>query len=225
MVAYQPALGKTDKTGFPAAKALEQQWEHFSGLGSLGICNARPPRGATSGWSTHAECRAVDCACDVRDPTQLDMGDHYAAWLIANAETLRCQRIIWNRRSWTSGFGWKSYSGVSPHTDHLHVELNRGAPVSPLYKTNPFHVPDMKEVDELTPELKAELDSMRAGLDARLDEIRDIARAAQNAAQNAHVELAELAEEVERVKESVRLENPTHTTINTVRAIAEKLDV
>ncbi len=43
------------------------------------------------------------------------------------------QYLIWNRRSWAPGRGWRTYTGVSPHTDHIHVELNRSAPVSTLY--------------------------------------------------------------------------------------------
>ena len=31
--------------------------------------------------------------------------------------------IIWNRRIWTPWYGWRSYTGSSPHTDHVHFSF------------------------------------------------------------------------------------------------------
>lgn len=35
------------------------------------------------------------------------------------------QEVIFNRRIWTSEGGERVYSGVNPHTDHVHIGLNR----------------------------------------------------------------------------------------------------
>lgn len=35
------------------------------------------------------------------------------------------QVVIYNRKIWTPGGGWKNYSGGHPHDDHVHVDLGR----------------------------------------------------------------------------------------------------
>jgi hypothetical protein len=38
------------------------------------------------------------------------------------------QELIWNRRIWTATYhaqGWRTYTGPDPHTDHIHIGLNR----------------------------------------------------------------------------------------------------
>lgn len=49
-------------------------------------------------------------------------GDMVAAYAIANASRLSVTYIIWNRRIWEGG-NWASYSGPSPHTDHVHISF------------------------------------------------------------------------------------------------------
>lgn len=113
------------------ARACLANWQRTTGHGSDGIYNCRPIRGKSSGFSVHAEGRAVDLHCVAGNPADLAIGDRYAAWLIANSDTLLVQRIIWNRHSWTSGGKWEPYDGVDPHTSHLHVEINRAGAANP----------------------------------------------------------------------------------------------
>lgn len=135
----------------PGALALVDHWKRTTGLGSLGIFNCRPIRGGTS-FSIHAEGRAADLAANANDPRQVSQGDAYAQWLTENSEALQVQQIIWNRRLWRSGQGWRAYDGsAGPHLDHLHVELNRDGAnwVHPLLTGAP---PPPQEDDDLTPE-------------------------------------------------------------------------
>jgi hypothetical protein len=49
-------------------------------------------------------------------------GNMVAAWALANAGRLSITQVIWNRRINTlDSRGWRSYSGPSPHTDHVHL--------------------------------------------------------------------------------------------------------
>ncbi|MCM0675741.1 hypothetical protein NCC78_13730 [Micromonospora phytophila] len=50
-------------------------------------------------------------------------GNNLAAFLLRNADRLGIYYIIWNRQIWFPATGWKSYSGPSNHTDHVHVSL------------------------------------------------------------------------------------------------------
>jgi hypothetical protein len=109
----------------PGAVAVRDHWRKATGLKDKGIYNCRPPRGSQSGWSLHAEGRAVDLAADALFRAECDTADRYCRFLIDISERIGCQYIIWNWRSWRSGRGWQPYSGASAHTDHIHVELNR----------------------------------------------------------------------------------------------------
>jgi hypothetical protein len=85
---------------------------------SLGVYNPRYIRGSTTQWSSHAGGRAWDCGTTPDEP----WGNEIADWLIGNAGELGIQYFIWNRLSWRQERGWAPYTGVSPHTDHLHIE-------------------------------------------------------------------------------------------------------
>ncbi|MGC4804682.1 coiled-coil domain-containing protein [Micromonospora sp. DT233] len=50
-------------------------------------------------------------------------GNNLAAFLIRNADRLGIYYVIWNRQIWFPATGWKSYSGPSDHTDHVHMSL------------------------------------------------------------------------------------------------------
>ena len=123
---YEPAGygGEKVPSGGPTvgARAMISHWQRTTGLGSLGIYNPRPVRGGSS-WSTHAVGRGGDLQCNANSPDQRAKGEAYARWLIANWEPLGVQYFIWDRRSWRPDRGWRTYSGVSSHRDHLHVEL------------------------------------------------------------------------------------------------------
>lgn len=97
--------------------------ELFPGIGDLGIYNCRPTRGGGS-LSTHGEGRGWDAKCNATTKSGLALGNRLAAWLVLHAQELGIQRVIWNRRQWDSKTRtWRKYSGQSPHTNHLHIEL------------------------------------------------------------------------------------------------------
>ncbi|MEV5766441.1 hypothetical protein AB0L34_17980 [Micromonospora sp. NPDC052213] len=50
-------------------------------------------------------------------------GNNLTAFLVRNADRLGIYYVIWNRQIWFPATGWKSYSGPSNHTDHVHVSL------------------------------------------------------------------------------------------------------
>jgi hypothetical protein len=138
---YEPAGygGETVPSGgcTKGAHAENLAWQRFSGLQDDGCYNPRPVRGTGPGtgkplvWSLHAVGRAVDNRCDSTVPAQKAIGDRWADWLIARWQPLGVQYIIWCRRSWRPDRGWRPYSGVDPHTHHLHVELSRAGAVNP----------------------------------------------------------------------------------------------
>src|SRR5688500_3159680 len=56
-------------------------------------------------------------------------GQAMAEFAAAHASELKILYVIWYRRSWSPEDGqipweqWDSYSGDSPHTDHVHVSV------------------------------------------------------------------------------------------------------
>jgi hypothetical protein len=58
-------------------------------------------------------------------------GQALADYAKANAAAFGITEVIWNRKIWTarrSKEGWRSYSGPSPHTDHVHLSFGNSAP-------------------------------------------------------------------------------------------------
>lgn len=73
--------------------------------------------------SEHCECGAIDFFT-----TDFKKGRTLFDWCVAHAEELGIQSVIFYRR--VVGFGdarERQYTGPSPHTDHVHVGLNRSA--------------------------------------------------------------------------------------------------
>lgn len=73
----------------------------------------------------HEDGRAGDAMT-----TDNAIGTNLASWLVQNAELLGVQFVAWRRARWAS---WRkrrgessfaAYTGTSPHTDHVHFELN-----------------------------------------------------------------------------------------------------
>ncbi|MEV0717976.1 hypothetical protein [Asanoa sp. NPDC050611] len=50
-------------------------------------------------------------------------GNNLAAFLVRNADALGILYVIWYKRIWFPATGWKSYSGESDHTDHVHMSM------------------------------------------------------------------------------------------------------
>jgi hypothetical protein len=63
--------------------------------------------------------------------SNVSVGNALSAFVQANAKRLGVTYVIWNRKIWMAGdaaSAWKSYSGPSPHTDHVHVSFQGTAP-------------------------------------------------------------------------------------------------
>jgi subtilisin family serine protease len=126
-------------SGGPAAGtlALRRILREQFGQRHAEIYNCRPVRGGTS-LSLHGEGRAVDLYVNAAQEDELALGNRIVQWLVAgdaagnshaNARRLGVQEIIWNHQIWTAGRrrgeGMRPYSGVDPHTTHLHIGQNR----------------------------------------------------------------------------------------------------
>lgn len=166
-VRYDPSTGPS---GGPTrgAIALRDHWREVTGLGDLGIYNPRRVRGSSTTWSIHASGRAVDFAANANKADQKAKADDYCAFLIRHAVSFQLQMLIWDRRSWRSGRGWRNYQGVSPHTDHIHAELNiDGGQNLTLAKLRTQWARDHStQEDDMTPELKDYLDRIELRLEA-----------------------------------------------------------
>jgi hypothetical protein len=121
----------------PGARALRDAIlarPEYDAAYSLGIYLCRDSSGGGGSLSLHAEGRAWDCGFPGECHPQ---GHALAAFLIAHADYLGVQRVIFCRREW-GGLDargrfedfWEPYSGLSAHTDHLHIELNWEAALS-----------------------------------------------------------------------------------------------
>ncbi len=97
---------------------------------SIGGYNCRPIVGSPGTTSVHATGRALDIMLPVgfNAEAQNRLGDPIGNFLIANAEDIGIQFIIWDRTSWgaarEAGKKERYYSGQHPHNDHLHIELS-----------------------------------------------------------------------------------------------------
>ena len=75
--------------------------------------------------SLHGAGRALDLFPGGDAETAKARGDKMADWLVAHAEQLHIQLIIWDRSQWRAdGSSDVPYHGPATHTDHLHVEVS-----------------------------------------------------------------------------------------------------
>ena len=123
--AYQPAGRCTGYT--PPGSTAFMAWavgDFRQGARNLGIYNCRDIRGKSTN-SLHGEGRAVDVGFSgVANPA----GTRLLNLLLPKVGELGIQMIIWNRRIYSARYPrGASYNGVSPHTDHLHIELTWNA--------------------------------------------------------------------------------------------------
>ena len=130
---WEPATHCTGSAA-PGALAL-MRWfvenYHTKGGYNLGIYNCRSVRGART-TSMHGEGRACDLGFPVGDPD----GDALLKLLLKNAGKLGIQCIIYERRIYSRKHpNGDHYTGLVPHTDHLHVELTREAAAHLTYAT------------------------------------------------------------------------------------------
>lgn len=152
---YEKATRCTDGPT-PGAKAL-MAWflGVYGGRGgkNLGVFVCRSVRGGTT-TSLHGEGRACD----------FGINPHGAAWGTALADQLRLhsaeigvQCVIWNRRIWSGSYpdaGWRRYSGVNAHVDHIHLELTRAAAaaLTSARVAQILTATSTSEEDDMTPE-------------------------------------------------------------------------
>ncbi|MBB5868916.1 hypothetical protein F4553_002295 [Allocatelliglobosispora scoriae] len=87
-----------------------------------------------SGSGEHPKGRACDWAAatngfENKDATGADRlyGDKLASFYIKNASRLGVMYVIWYRRIWMPGLGWRAYSGkggpAGTHTNHVHLSM------------------------------------------------------------------------------------------------------
>lgn len=110
----------------PGAIKLKDYFiRRYGGRGE--IYNPRTVAGSST-LSLHAEGRAVDLY--VSGTTGRRAFEHAVYIACANG----IQEVIFNRRIWTKAKGEYAYTGVNPHTDHVHIGLNKcGAQKFNLY--------------------------------------------------------------------------------------------
>jgi hypothetical protein len=117
-------LGGMTEGADALGKYIEERWSPPVTRAATQNYACRPIRGGSS-TTVHAEGRAVDAMIPGETEEGLRVGNEIRNFLIHNAEILGIQRVIWNRGIWQANIdGWNDYYGLSPHTDHLHIELN-----------------------------------------------------------------------------------------------------
>lgn len=119
---FEPA-NRCSGAARPGAKALAAVLlEKFPRGRNGGIYNCRRVRGRPS-TSIHSDGRAIDIMVPNRD-----YGAAIVRALLPHVGRLGIQTIINNRTIWSAKSPrGRRYRGVSPHYDHVHIELNRAA--------------------------------------------------------------------------------------------------
>jgi hypothetical protein len=118
---WEPASYRCSGRVQPGAQAL-MNWALYDfgqGARNLGIYNCRGTGGGNR--SIHGDGRAIDVGFSgVGNPA----GTRLLNRLLPHVGALGIQMIIWNRRLYSARYPRGTrYTGVSPHTDHLHIEL------------------------------------------------------------------------------------------------------
>lgn len=119
---FEPAY-RCSGAARPGAKALAAVLlERFPRARNGGIYNCRRVRGRPS-TSIHSDGRAIDIMVPNRD-----YGAAVVRALMPYVGRLGIQTIINNRTIWSAKSPkGRRYTGVSPHYDHVHIELNGAA--------------------------------------------------------------------------------------------------
>jgi hypothetical protein len=109
---------------------------NFPQITSIGGYSCREIVGIPGEMSVHGTGRALDVffpldsAVSGEGNADNDLGDPVANWLVANAEFIGIQRVIWDRLMWQAdvpeGYSREvpyTWAGSHPHNDHIHLEL------------------------------------------------------------------------------------------------------
>lgn len=148
-----PPINYTKPTGPPVGRCmmgainLRQSMEFFDGkvLAFNGCYVPRPPRHGT-GWSTHAEGRALDFnapipGTDRPNPNPIpndgptDICIKKWMWVFVatsqQSNNLGVQRFVYKQTEWIAGRGTRTLSLLSSlyrdHRNHIHIELTKWA--------------------------------------------------------------------------------------------------
>ncbi len=120
-----------DPTAKPGVVAFAQLLNTHYGTRYYGI-----GRACASDVSEHYEGRALDWMISAYKPDEKALAESIVGWLVkpdgqgragAMARRFGINYIIWNRHMWRSYAperGWAVYTGVSPHTDHIHFTFH-----------------------------------------------------------------------------------------------------
>ncbi|WP_306213940.1 FG-GAP repeat domain-containing protein [Actinoplanes sp. RD1] len=126
---YQTTCDPDEKPGPVSLRALLNSTYGLNRTGNISrACGS-------GGKSEHKEGRALDYMLDVNDSAQKKIANSVVDWMLdtdsyghkhAVARRMGIMYIIWNRKIWSASRaseGWRSYSGSSPHTDHIHFSF------------------------------------------------------------------------------------------------------
>lgn len=120
---YEPVMGCASSAGVGVLAFRDWVMDNWGGGGPVIDIMRECGLGAPS---KHHEGRAWDwMLAALSDPSAPEYlidtllspeGIEPEAW----ARRLGLRTIIYNHKIWVAGKGWNSYSGASPHTDHVH---------------------------------------------------------------------------------------------------------
>ncbi|MEO8701543.1 MAG: SH3 domain-containing protein [Kofleriaceae bacterium] len=100
----------------------------FTGVSGYGGYACRRNTANSAQLSVHGTGRAIDIMIPMKNgDADNAQGDKIANFLVANAEAIGIQFIIWDRNDWGASRSLpkqRAYGGPIPHKDHLHVELS-----------------------------------------------------------------------------------------------------
>jgi len=96
----------------------------FPWVRSIGALHCTRLSATSDQMSLHGAGRALDVMVPVLGGPE---GESLANWLVENAKELGVQLVIWNRSNWQANLPPRArfgpYTGRSPHTNHVHVEV------------------------------------------------------------------------------------------------------
>ena len=132
--AYQPYVGQAvcDPVAKPGVRAFSSLvLDAYPGTTSLGIVRDCGVGAA----SEHKEGRAWDWGVSAYNPRHVAEVQELLTWLLAtdrtgkshaNLRRLGIMYVIWNKKifkAYQPSLGWQTYTGPSPHTDHVHFSF------------------------------------------------------------------------------------------------------
>lgn len=134
---HQQKMRASGLTG--RAEAVRRDLEHAFGRLPLGGFAPGGVRDGHMEGSAHYDGRALDIFVRPVNPDNRRLGWAIAQYLVAHADRLRIQHVIFDDRIWTEGSlsekGWRNYDpGDGPgsrvvleHRDHVHVDVHEGS--------------------------------------------------------------------------------------------------